>query len=163
MAHFTVGDIAVYQGQGIGRITDISTMEVAGASLEFYTVHMDSGTIVRVPTHKADDVGLRSPIDPQDVPAVYGILKADADRPADKTWNRRYRAYSEKLRSGSVEDLAQVTRDLYRLQDGKDLSFGERQMLEQARTLLVKELSLATRRDEGEIAQEIEAVFNIGL
>lgn len=159
MAHFAVGDVAVYQGQGIGRITDISTMEVAGSSLEFYTVHMDSGTIVRVPTHKADDVGLRSPIGAEEVPMIYGILKADADRPVDKTWNRRYRAYSEKLRSGSVEDLAQVTRDLYRLQDDKDLSFGERQMLEQARGLLIKELSLATRKGEVEIAGEIEAVF----
>jgi CarD family transcriptional regulator len=159
MTHFEVGDMAVYQGKGIGEITDVGTMEVAGTSLQVYTLRMDSGTIVRVPTHKAEAVGLRGLIEPEQVPGVYEILKGEAARPKDKTWNRRYRAYSEKLRTGSVDEIAQVMRDLYRLQDDKELSYGERQMLDQARSLLVKELSLATQRDELEVAQELEDLF----
>ncbi len=159
MAQFTVGDRAVYQGKGIGEITEVGTMQVGGASLEVYTLRMEGGAIVRIPTHKAADVGLRGLIEAAEVPAVYEILREAAGRPKDKTWNRRYRAYSEKLRAGSVQEIAEVTRDLSRLQDDKELSYGERQMLEQARSLLVKELSIATRRDEIEIAQELEDLF----
>ncbi len=159
MGHFEIGDMAVYQGQGIGQITDVGTMEVAGNSLEVYTLRMDTGTIVRIPTHKAADVGLRGLIEPEQVPSVYAVLREEADRPKDKTWNRRFRAYNEKLRTGSVLEIAQVMRDLYRLKSDKELSYGERQMLDQARSLLVKELSLATQRDEIEVAQELEDIF----
>ncbi len=156
---FTVGDMAVYQGQGIGEITEIGDMHVGGMSLEVYTLTMADGTIVRVPTAKATTVGLREVIDEADVPEVYQILRQEAERPKDKTWNRRYRAYSEKLRTGSVREIAEVLRDLYRLKGDKELSYGERQMLDQARTLLVQELSLATRRDENEVGQELDELF----
>ncbi len=156
---FQVGDMAVYQGQGIGQITDIGDMSVAGMSLEVYTLRMHDGTIVRVPTAKATSVGLRNVIDVAEVPEVYHILRQEADGPKDKTWNRRYRAYSEKLRTGSVREIAEVLRDLYRLKGDKELSYGERQMLDQARTLLVQELSLATKRDEVEVSQELEELF----
>lgn len=159
MESFAVGDMAVYQGQGIGEITDIGKMEVAGSSLEVYTLTMEGGTVVRIPTHKATDVGLRSLIDPGKVPEVYKILKEKGSKPKEKTWNRRYRAYNEKLRNGSIRDIAQVMRDLYRLQSTKELSYGERQMLDQARSLLVKELALATAREELEVAQELEELF----
>lgn len=159
MTNFEVGDMAVYQGQGVGQITGIGTMSVGGTTLEVYTVRMESGTVVRVPTAKASVVGLREVIAAEAVPEVYEILREEAQGPRDKTWNRRYRAYSEKLRTGSVNETAEVMRDLYRLQGDKELSYGERQMLDQARRLLVRELSLATQRDEGEVAQELEDLF----
>ncbi|MCA9537852.1 MAG: CarD family transcriptional regulator [Myxococcales bacterium] len=159
MVSFAVGDLAVYQGQGVGRITEVGPMEVAGASLTVYTVTMESGTIVRVPTHRARDVGLRGLVEPAQVADVYTILRGEPDHPTDKAWNRRHRIYSDKLRSGSVQALAEVTRDLSRLRDDKDLSYGERQMLDQARTLLVRELALATERDEFEVARELEQLL----
>ncbi len=158
MIEFQVGDMAVYQGQGIGQITEIEVMEVGGAAHEFYTLKLADGTIVRVPTAKASQ-RLREVIDADEVPEVYNILRQEADGPKDKTWNRRYRAYSEKLRTGSVREIAQVLRDLYRLKGDKELSYGEKQMLDQARTLLVQELSLATQRDELEVAQELDELF----
>lgn len=161
MELFAIGDMAVYQGQGIGEITEISRMEVGGSSLEVYTLTMDSGTIVRIPTHKAADVGLRGLIPLQDVPEIYRILREEGARPTEKPWNRRYRAYNEKLRTGSVRDIAEVLRDLYRLGATKELSYGERQMLDQARTLLVKELSLTTKRDELDVMQELEELFGV--
>ncbi|MCA9527123.1 MAG: CarD family transcriptional regulator [Myxococcales bacterium] len=159
MVEFTVGDVAVYQGQGIGRITGVGTMRVAGTELKVYTLRMDSGAIVRIPTDKAQSVGLREVTPLAEIPAVYDILRQEGQRPKDKTWNRRYRAYSEKLRTGSVKDIAEVFRDLVFLRGTKELSFGERQMLEQARTLLVKELSLATDRAEGDVEQELETLL----
>lgn len=159
MMEFAVGDMAVYQGRGIGQITDIGTMEVAGTSLKVYTVQMDSGAIVRIPTNKAQSVGLRVVTPPDEIPAVYDILRQEGQQPKDKTWNRRYRVYSEKLRSGSVRDIAEVLRDLVFLRGTKELSYGEKQMLEQARSLLVKELSLATDQAENAVEQELETIF----
>ncbi len=158
MSGFQVGDMAVYQGQGTGQITEIAMMDVAGSTLEVYTLKLPDGTIVRVPTAKASQ-RLREVIDANEVPEVYQILRQEADGPKDKTWNRRYRAYNDKLRTGSVREIAQVLRDLYRLKGDKELSYGEKQMLDQARTLLVHELSLATKRDEVEVAQELDELF----
>lgn len=160
MVQFSVGDMAVYQGQGIGQITDIGEIQVGSAAIEVYVLRLvENGTTIRIPIHKAESVGLREVINPAEVPGVYRILKEAGRKPEDKTWNRRYRAYMEKLKTGSVHEIAQVMRDLYRLKGDKDLSYGERKMLDQARTLLVKELSLATRRDETDVAAELEELF----
>ncbi len=76
------------------------------------------------------------------------------------TWNRRYREYTEKIKTGSVFEIAEVLRDLYLLKFDKDLSFGERKMLDTARSLLIKELSLAKNCDEEEIEGDLRAIFN---
>ncbi|MGK0359357.1 MAG: CarD family transcriptional regulator, partial [Bradymonadia bacterium] len=148
MMEFAVGDMAVYQGRGVGKITDIGTLEVAGTSLRVYTLAMESGAIVRIPIDKAESVGLRGVTPRDEIPAIYAVLRQEGQQPKDKTWNRRYRVYSDKLRSGSVHDIAEVLRDLVFLGGTKDLSYGEKQMLEQARSLIVKEVSLATERPE---------------
>jgi CarD family transcriptional regulator len=76
-----------------------------------------------------------------------------------QTWNRRYRGFMEKIRTGSLYDLAEVFRDLSRLKNEKQLSFGERRMLETARTLIVKELAVARGVDEEKVRKEIEKPF----
>ncbi|MFZ4734575.1 MAG: CarD family transcriptional regulator [Bradymonadia bacterium] len=160
MVQFSVGDMAVYQGQGIGQITGIGQMQVGPSTVDVYTLRLvENGTTIRIPISKANSVGLRELIDPVEIPGVYEILKEAGRKPEDKTWNRRYRAYMDKLKTGSVHEIARVLRDLYRLKGDKDLSYGERKMLDQARNLLVKELSLASRRDETEVAQELEELF----
>ncbi|MCA9606628.1 MAG: CarD family transcriptional regulator, partial [Myxococcales bacterium] len=75
------------------------------------------------------------------------------------TWNRRYRGFMDKIKTGSVYDVAEVLRDLYRLKAEKSLSFGERQMLEKARSLIVKEIAVARRRSEEKVVAEIEKIF----
>ena len=83
------------------------------------------------------------------------------DIPADnQTWNRRYREYMEKIKTGSVYDVAEVLRDLYLLRVEKELSFGERKMLDTAKGLLLKELSIAKNTDERAILSDIRAIFN---
>lgn len=159
---FAVGNITVYQGQGIGHITAIDNVEVAGSSLEVYTVKMESGTIVRVPTSKAKAVGLRMLTLPEGVPAIYEVLRDRPTEQTEKTWNRRHRVYNDKLRQGAVTEIAEVIRDLSHLKFDKTLSYSEREMLEQARTLLIRELSLSTKRDEAEIAREIEGLLTAG-
>jgi CarD family transcriptional regulator len=76
-------------------------------------------------------------------------------------WNRRYREYTEMLKSGSPFEVAKVLRDLYRLKGDKELSFGERRLLDQARSLLVTELALARRCKEQRVEQEIESILGL--
>jgi CarD family transcriptional regulator len=160
MLEFSVGDLAVYQDQGIGKITGVDKIEVGGHVLEVYSLLMESGATVRVPTHKAKVVGMRNLTARDDLTAVYDILRSEAEQPKEKAWNRRYRAYNERLRSGHLTDVAKVMRDLAHLRHEKEeLSFGERQMLEQARDLIVREIALSAGREDAEVADEVDALF----
>jgi CarD family transcriptional regulator len=91
---------------------------------------------------------------------VYGILKQKDISVDSATWNRRYREYMEKIKTGSVFEIAEVLRDLYLLKFDKDLSFGERKMLDTARNLLIKELSLAKGVNEDDIETDLKQIFN---
>jgi CarD family transcriptional regulator len=105
-------------------------------------------------------VGLRDIFDVKQVSKVYEIMKK-RDIPADnQTWNRRYREYMEKIKTGSVFEVAEVLRDLYLLKVDKDLSFGERKMLDTAQSLLLKELSIAKKTDERTIMSDINTIFD---
>jgi CarD family transcriptional regulator len=77
----------------------------------------------------------------------------------NQTWNRRYREYMDKIKTGSLYDVAEVFRDLSLLKLTKDLSFGERKLYDTAQVLLVKELSTARKTDEETIISEIESFF----
>jgi CarD family transcriptional regulator len=114
-----------------------------------------------IPTDKVKDVGLRAIIAKKDVPKIYKILKTKEIAVDSQTWNRRYREYMEKIKTGSVYEIAEVLRDLYRLKLDKDLSFGERKMLDTAKSLLVKELSLAQQIREDVIENELKQIFEI--
>ena len=76
------------------------------------------------------------------------------------TWNRRYREYMDKIKTGSVFEIAEVLRDLYLLRSDKDLSFGERKMLDTARSLLIKELAIAKECDEQDVETDLKKIFN---
>jgi CarD family transcriptional regulator len=92
----------------------------------------------------------------QEANEVFDVLR-DQDVHIDKqTWNRRYRGFMEKIKTGSLFDVAEVYRDLFRLKSTKNLSFGERRMLDTARTLMVKELAVARKWTEAKVEQELE-------
>ena len=98
-------------------------------------------------------------IDADQVPHIFAILKEREIVPDNQTWNRRYREYMDKIKTGSVFELAEVLRDLFILREDKELSFGERKMLDTARNLLVKELSLASNTEETQIEQDLNRIF----
>ena len=77
-----------------------------------------------------------------------------------QTWNRRYRGFMEKIKTGSLFEVAEVFRDLYRLKETKTLSFGERRMLDTAKNLIVKELSVAKNITEVKVEKELEKIFS---
>lgn len=158
---FKVGDKAVYPGQGVGEVLGIEHKEVAGQRQSFYVLRiLENGMKIMIPINKVGSVGLREIIDDVAVRKVYGILRAKDVSVDSTTWNRRYREYMEKIKTGSVFEIAEVLRDLYLLKFDKDLSFGERKMLDTARSLLIKELSLAKNCDEEEIESDLKSIFN---
>jgi len=98
-------------------------------------------------------------IDADQVPLIFSILKEREIVPDNQTWNRRYREYMDKIKTGSVYELAEVLRDLFILREDKELSFGERKMLDTARGLLVKEISIAQDQDESQVEKDIHGIF----
>lgn len=157
---FSVGDLAVYPAHGVGRIERIESQEISGCCQDFYVMRiLDNDMIIMIPTQNVDNVGLREIIGQTEVPKVFSILKK-RDLPIDnQTWNRRYREYMEKIKTGSAFEVAEVYRDLLMLKLEKDLSFGERKMLDTARTLLVKEISLAKKVGEDQVEEDLDRIF----
>jgi CarD family transcriptional regulator len=105
-------------------------------------------------------VGLRSIISAKEVDKVLNILMERDIQISSQTWNRRYRDYMDKIKTGSAFEVAVVLRDLYLLSDDKELSYGERKMMDTARNLLVKEISLARKEDEKKVAKQLESIFS---
>jgi CarD family transcriptional regulator len=114
---------------------------------------------IMVPTETAAAAGLRPVISRKDAKKVLDILRSDEVAVKTQPWNRRYREYMEMLKSGSPFEVAKVLRDLYRLKSEKDLSFGERRLLDTARSLLVTELCLSLGKKEDAIEKEIQTLF----
>jgi len=158
---FTAGDMAVYPAHGVGCIKSIETQTIAGVDQSFYVMKiLDNDMTIMIPTTNSDNVGLRAIISREEVDKVIEILKERDIKISSQTWNRRYRDYMEKIKTGSVYEVAVVLRDLFILRVDKDLSYGERKMMDTAKSLLVKELSLAQKMDEEKIEQQIEQLFH---
>jgi CarD family transcriptional regulator len=158
---FKVGDKAVYPAQGVAEVINIEEKDIAGSRQRFYVLRiLDTDRKIMVPVSNASAVGLRQVIsrarDPRDLrhPPRERTIAFD-----NQTWNRRYRGFMDKIKTGSIYDVAEVLRDLYRLKTDKQLSFGERRMLDTARSLIVKEIAIARGQTEEQVKNEIEAIF----
>lgn len=157
---FSVGEMAVYPAHGVGVIERIEKREISGNMMSFYIIRiLDNDMTVMIPTSNLENVGLRPIIPKNRIPKVIAILKEQDVVIDTYTWNRRYREYMEKIKTGSVYEIAGVFRDLNVLKNQKTLSFGERRMLDTARTLLVKELAISKGVDDEEIEKDLNKIF----
>ncbi|HEX5660264.1 MAG TPA: CarD family transcriptional regulator [Polyangiales bacterium] len=157
---FKVGDKAVYPAQGVAEVVSIEEKDIAGSRQKFYVLRiLDTDRKIMVPVNNAQNVGLRPPISETEIREIFEILRERTIAFDNQTWNRRYRGFMDKIKTGSVFDVAEVMRDLYRLKAEKSLSFGERRMLETARSLIVKEIAVARKKTEAKIQAEIEKIF----
>lgn len=161
---FDIGDKAVYPAHGVGVIERIDNKEISGNVISFYVMRiLDTDMTVMIPKNNIANAGLREIISPHQVSKVFKIFEDQEVTIDTTTWNRRYREYMEKIKTGSVYEIAQVMRDLYVLKKTKTLSFGERKMLDTARSLLVKELAIAKSANEEEIEKKIASYFDFPL
>lgn len=160
---FKVGDMAVYPAHGVGVIQAIETKSISGdKKASFYVLRiLDTGVTIMIPTANVEQVGLRRVMDAKAVTSIYKILKNRDAGIEPQPWNRRYRQYMDKLKSGSPFEIAEVLRNLLLLKGEKVLSFGERKMLDTARSLLIKELAIAKACNEDDVEQDLKKIFNI--
>jgi len=150
----------VYPAHGVGVIESLQVRNVSGTQKKFYMLRIvDSEMTIMIPTENVQTVGLRRIIGRDMVSKVYKILRERKVEVDQQTWNRRYREYTEKIKTGSVLEIAKVLRDLFVLKADKELSFGERKMLDTARNLLVKELAIARSFPEEKIMEELKTIF----
>lgn len=157
---FEVGDNAVYPAHGVARIMGIESREIAGQKKEFYILKiLDTEMKLMIPTDGAHRAGLRDVISKKEAKQVLEILKDPTVAVTAQPWNKRYREYTEMLSSGSAFEVAKVLRDLHRVKTEKELSFSERRLLEQARSLVVTELSLARNCAVEKVEKEIAAAL----
>ena len=159
---FSLNELVVYPAQGVGKVERIESQTVGGQSEDFYIVRILTNNVtLMVPVKNAVNVGLRH-VYPAD--KAQGIMESLKDRSTftgytGQNWNRRYREYSEKLKSGNLADVAYVLKELLLIGGGKELSFGERRLLEQASGLLTLEVAYALNRSQDDVKNEINALF----
>ena len=159
---FQIGAMAVYPAHGVGVIESIQEREVAGLQQSFYIMRLlDTDMIIMIPTKNANTIGLRTVIDRKAVIEIFEILRERPTCLNQQTWNRRYRDYMDKIKTGSLFRVAEVLRDLTLLKLEKELSFGERKMLDTAKNLLVKELCLVNNKEENEIEAQLQELLGL--
>jgi CarD family transcriptional regulator len=157
---FKIGDKAVHPSHGLGEITSIETREFAGTRGLYYTLRiLDNGMKVMVPMNSVTQAGLRMVMSTGEADSVLATMRAREVAVDLQPWSRRFRAYTEMLKSGLPHEVAKVLRDMHRLRSDKDLSFGERRLLDQAKSLLVKELAVAKKMTEAQLLAEVDQIF----
>lgn len=159
----TIGQKAVYPSRGIAEVVEIVKKEIGGKVQEFYVLRL-STTDLKILVHvdKAEQVGIRPVAGRADADEVLQILREKVVQFERHTWNRRYRAFMDKIKSGSLFEVAEVFRDLHRLKKTKSLSFGERRMLDTARGLVIQELSVARAANRESIEADLERALSEG-
>lgn len=159
---FKVGEVVVYPHHGAAVIKDIEQREMGGENLEYLVLQINqSDLVVRVPSKNAEIVGVRDVVGKEGLEKVFSVLREEDVEEAGN-WSRRYKANQERLASGDINKVAEVVRDLWRRDQDRGLSAGEKRMLAKARQILVGELALAKPVDEKKadtMAEEIQATI----
>src|SRR5437763_568348 len=156
---FHIGDKVVYPNHGVGVIEQISSRTIGASVEQFYLLKIKASSLkVMVPFHNVNSVGLRRVVRNGEIQKILDVL-TDGECLNNTDWKYRFKENSERMRTGSLLEVAGVLKGLLMLTQSKPLSFREKKMLERARYLLVSELSLAKNVEE----PEVEVLLNKAL
>ncbi|MCK8816236.1 CarD family transcriptional regulator [Natroniella sulfidigena] len=156
---FEIGDKIVYPNHGAGTIVDVEEKEILGETKQYYIMKLPIGEMkVMIPKDNVEEIGLRNVIDKEVVPHVYEVLEGKQSE-MSQNWNRRYRANTEKIKTGDIFEVAEVVRNLTIRDIVKGLSTGEKKMLSNSRQILISELVLTEDKTEEEIETKIDEIF----
>jgi CarD family transcriptional regulator len=157
---FDVGDYVVYPKHGVGRVIELQSTDIAGMKLELYVLRFEKERMtLRVPTNKAESVGMRKLSSDKTMQEALTTLKG---KPKVKRtmWSRRAQEYEAKINSGDLASIAEVVRDLFRPDDAPEQSYSERQIFEAASTRLARELAAMEQTDEATALAKILDILN---
>jgi CarD family transcriptional regulator len=157
MIDFKIGDKVVYPNHGVGIIEQVSFSYLNGRSERCYMLKISTGGLrVMVPETNAQNVGLRRVISSTEARKILGFLEGNHhSNNGHSDWKHRFKENSERMRTGSLLDVAAVLKSLLALSRTKPLSFREKKMLERARFLLVSELATAQRSSETKVETDM--------
>ena len=145
---FNIGDTVVYPHHGAAVIEKKEQRQIKGETVDYLVLKVHQGDLtVRVPEKNAESVGVRDVVGEEGHLKVFSVLR-ETDVEEAGNWSRRYKANQERLASGDVNKVAEVVRDLWRRDQDRGLSAGEKRMLAKARQVLVGELALADGTDD---------------
>ena len=155
---FKIGDYAVCPGHGVGQVCDIEERDLGGEKKAFYIIKIiANGMTVMVPTDS--ETQIRALVGEKDIDDVYDVLNDHDVEVDNSTWNRRYREYMLKIKTGSLIEIAEVLRALFLLREKKNLSFGEKKMLDQCKDLLAQEISISGGAEALQVKSQIDSCF----
>ncbi len=158
-AEFRPNDFVVYPAHGVGRIVSIDEQEVAGIKMEMFVITFEKDKMtLRVPTHKAASVGMRSLSSPDIVGKAMETLKGRA-RVKRAMWSRRAQEYEQKINSGDLISIAEVVRDLHRNDDQREQSYSERQLYEAALERLTREVAAVDGIAENHAQERVDELL----
>jgi CarD family transcriptional regulator len=156
---FRPNDFVVYPAHGVGKIMLIEEQEIAGLKLELFVISFEKDKMtLRVPTHKATEIGMRSLSSPDVVTRALETLKGKA-KVKRAMWSRRAQEYEQKINSGDLMAIAEVVRDLHRTDDQREQSYSERQLYEAALERLTREVAAVSGVDEAGAAKKVDDVL----
>jgi len=157
---FRTNEQIVYPAHGVGRIVSIEEEEVAGSKLELFVINFEKDKMtLRVPTEKSERVGMRKLSEDKVVNKALTTLKGKA-RVKRTMWSRRAQEYEAKINSGSLVQIAEVVRDLFRSESQPEQSYSERQLYEAALDRMAREVAAVQKLDEESAIVKIDEVLN---
>ena len=159
---FSIGDKVVYPIHGAGVIADIQEKEVLGEVQEYYILKMPTNHMnVMVPVSQIKKLGVREILSKEEMDQVFEIFSQEDQSKLPKNWNRRYRYNMDRIKSGDLEEIARVVLCLENLDQEKNLSTGERKMLNNAKQIIISEMILVYDKDQEELSDLIDhAIFS---
>jgi CarD family transcriptional regulator len=157
---FRPNEFVVYPAHGVGQIISVEEQDVAGITLELFVISFEKDKMtLRVPTHKATEIGMRALSSPDVITHAMKTLKGKA-KVKRAMWSRRAQEYEQKINSGDLIAIAEVVRDLHRTDDQREQSYSERQLYEAALERLTREVAAVSGGDELAAAKQVGDVLD---
>ena len=154
-----IGERVVYPMHGAGEVTGIEEVDVGGVVKTYYVLMIPMGNLkLMLPVDKVEEVGLRDVIPAEKVEEVMEVLRQDPDA-SQGSWNKRFHATLDRMKSGDILDVAAVARNLSKQNAKKKISGGERRLLDLARQILISELVFACNKTPEEITEVVDGII----
>ncbi|MBR2179299.1 MAG: CarD family transcriptional regulator [Selenomonadaceae bacterium] len=154
-----IGDIVFYPMHGAGVIDGIENTEVAGIEKSYYILKLPIGNLkLMLPIDRIDQLGLRGVIDKSKLEEVETVLRSRPEH-AHGSWNKRFQAILDRMKSGDVLDVAAVARNLSMQYRSRKISSGEKRLMDLSRQILISELVYACEKSPEEVTGWIDNIM----
>lgn len=162
---FVLNEKVIYPGHGVAKITRVVEKEVSGHKMRFYELQfINKDMTILIPMNNVSLVGIRKLSSQESIDDVFKMLAHPVKAPVQETvvsnWNKRNKEYQLKLRTGNIQEIGKIYRDLKHIAVKKELSFGEKNLLQQTESLLAEEISLVNNTGTEIAMEQLRSIFN---